>query len=319
MGRILLTLLLALFLFTSAFADGASDLARIQALLDAGKPDAASRALDRLPPAQLRKADALLLRSTAALMLGDRERGEADLDKALKLDPSLRQGWLNRAALLIADERYPEAQKALEKAQKLDPQAEDNYLNLGAVQLLQGQLQPAQEHFQAYLEHRSQAPQAHFLIATNYAINGYSALAIEHLAAAIEGDESYRILARTDARFGPLSEQPGFQQLLSRDVYRLPPNAFVERRPVSILYGEDGGELLIALLDALRRTRIAFRPQVEVTADWALVTGDVRIKISNQGQQGWVEISALPGAMTRAQFQQKAETIFANLTPRPVR
>ena len=70
-------------------------------------------------------------------MLGDMEPGRRDLDRALELDPELRQGWLNRAALAVAEERYADAVAAFRRAEALDPAAPENDLNVGTAQLLQ--------------------------------------------------------------------------------------------------------------------------------------------------------------------------------------
>jgi len=89
-------------------------LAAAQAAIDVGNAQGALELVAPVLKHDGKNARALLLRSTARCMLGDLAPCKADLDKALKLDPKLRQGWLNRGALAIADGRYDDALAALD-------------------------------------------------------------------------------------------------------------------------------------------------------------------------------------------------------------
>jgi len=122
-GKISLALALALAFCLSTRPAGAAaapseDLAAAQRLLDEGQPAQAVKVL-----AKARSAQGLLLRSTAALMAGDEKAGRRDLDRALAVDPTLRQAWQNRAALAIADRRYDAAWSDFLRAQQIDPRA----------------------------------------------------------------------------------------------------------------------------------------------------------------------------------------------------
>ncbi len=89
--------------------------------VDAGDSE---RALDLLAPILKREpknARALLLRSTARCIGGELDDCRKDLDQALALDPTLRQGWLNRAGLAIADKRYDDAIVALAAGREARP------------------------------------------------------------------------------------------------------------------------------------------------------------------------------------------------------
>jgi len=304
-----------------------------QELLDDGQPQAALDFLDSETKSRKPSPRVLLLRSTALLMLGDQPQGEAELDRALALDPSLRQGWLNRAALRIAEERYGEAQQALEKAQELDPSAVDSYLNLGAVMLLQGQLAPATEHFEAYLGRAPQSAEAPYLVATNYAIAGYVQLAVKNLRQAILLDERSRLRARTDSRFDRILESGPYQKLLFEDSYRPPAGAHRIRRTVPMAYGDGGAPLLGAVIDSLRAAGLPFDPRVEVTPSWALLWGEMRFRVSavegtdqtapddanseEKGQgSGIVSISAPAERLSPAQWKDQTERFFRELALR---
>ena len=81
-----------------------------------GQPEAAAAFLDSWLQANPKDAGALLQRSTARFMMDEMETGRRDLERALELDPSLRQGWLNRAALDLADEDHAAALEAFRRA-----------------------------------------------------------------------------------------------------------------------------------------------------------------------------------------------------------
>ena len=169
-----------------------------QELVDAGRLDEAAELLEKHLRRSQRDAQAHLLLSTVRFLEGDRDRGRARLDRALELDPTLRQAWLNRAALDLSERRLDEALTALYKARDLDPSAIDNALNIGAVLVLRGRLSEASEQFGAYLTQTANSAEAYLLVASNYALGGYSALAVEHLRRAIATDERMRRRARTD-------------------------------------------------------------------------------------------------------------------------
>ncbi len=188
--------------------DRAQALAEAQELIDGDRPD---EALQRVEPLLTKNADdapALLIRGTARLMLGDVEAGRRDLDRSLALDPGQRRGWLNLAALHVAEERYDDALHAFLEAEKLDRTAPENDLNIGAVLLLQGKLKPASERFASYLAGGGATADGNYLVATNYALAGYAALAVEHLRRAVELDERSRLRARTDPNFSGLNGNP---------------------------------------------------------------------------------------------------------------
>jgi len=289
-------------------------LARAQELLDRGQAEEVAKVLAPLLRGANPDARALLLASSAEIQLGDEDKGRRDLEHAVQLDPSLRQGWLNLAAMEIAAKRYDKAYDDLLTAQKLDPAAHDSEVNLGAVLLLQGKLEPASEHFKRYLTLEASSPNAYYLVATNYASAGYSALALQHLERAIELDERSRLRARTDANFADLGNDPRFQRLLARDSYRPPAGAYFARQVYPVRYDAGDGKLLDAVLEALRIAKEPFDPTVEVTDDWALVWGEMRIKVGREANgQGSVELSAPPERMTPAEWERRSARLLREI------
>jgi len=302
---------------TAARARPADDrLDRAQALIDAERPNEALDLLQPLPEGRGPRARALLLTSTAKLMLGQMEEGRTDLDRAIELDPKLRQAWLNRAGLDIADGHYDAALEALETASRLDPEAEDNHLNLGAVLLLQGRIGEATQHFERYLAVARNPAEAAYLVAKNYAGGGYARLGVENLRRAVALDERYRLNAHIDPAFRPISESPELEQLLETDTYQ-PPSDY--RRVVRAFDGRfDGGNgpILSATLEALRTLGEPFDPRVEVAPEWAVIHGErLRVKISDEtsaGGDGGAEIllSAPPEAFTSEAWTERAGQIL---------
>lgn len=295
----------------------AGDLAKAQELVDAERPEEALELLEPLLADQPADAEALLLRSTARLMLGERKAGRADLDRVLRLDPNQRRAWLNRAALDLAEHDYAGALEAFQRAETLAPGAPDNDLNIGAVLLLQGQLRPASERFARYLEASPGSSDAFYLVATNYAVAGYEALAIEHLRRAVDLDELARLRARTDPNFADLRDNPRFGSLLNVDSYRPPEGAYTASDTFEVPYDPEGGALLDAVIYTLQLAARPFDPRVEVTDAWAVVRGDFRVKISNTlGSRGLVQVSAPAGSFTPAEWRARTEELFRGIRVR---
>lgn len=310
--------LVALFLAAALAVPAAASeerLARAQALLDEGRPTAA---IEALGPVLRRDPDhprALLLRSTAYFMDGRTEKGRADLDRVLAVAPELRQAWLNRAGLDIAEERYERAIEALERARELDPDALDSHLNLGAVRLLQGSLQEATEHFESYLEAAGGTADAHYLVATNYAGRGYAALAVDNLRRAVELDERFRLEARTDPNFEAIAEAPVLRELLETDLEPPGPDHRVSRHAFPATFDRGEGPLLSAVLEGLRMAGEPFDSRIEVTPRWALVHGDLRIKVYDQPgpeetTEGVVAVSAPESAFPLDEWERRVDRLL---------
>ncbi len=290
-----------------ALGEGDPRLVQVQAHLDQGQPQEALELLEAVLQKGKPSAETLLLRSTGRVMTADLEGGFKDLQRALKIDPTLRQAWLNLAGLEIAEKRYGAAYDALVEARKLDPTAADNDLNLGAVLLMQGQLVRAGGHFENYLE-RQRSSDAHFLVAGNYALAGRSERALAQLRRAIEIDERLRPRARADSRF---LAPDGFPALLAADTYTPPPGAHTRAAAFRIPYDPQDNRLLFAVVEALNQLAVPYEPGVETTADWALVWADMRIKVHNQANgTGVVSLSAPAERFTAAEWQRRADELF---------
>jgi len=280
--------------------------------LEAGRTEEALRLAEEALQRNRDDAGALLVRSTVRCIEGEVERCRADLDRALELDPALRQGWLNRSALAIAAERYDEALAALERAERLDPGAPDNALNQGAVLLLKGELEPATAQFRRYLERNPGSAEALYLVATNFALSGYAALALQHLERAIALDERTRVRARLDPNFAELAAAPSFQRLMATDGYRPAPGSQALAKSYPVPWSGSESLLLVAVLNALQITGAPLDPRVEVAEDWALLWSDLRIKVAREGPDRCrLELSAPPGRFTPEAWQRKTAELLS--------
>lgn len=303
---------LALLLAAPAIGQAPDPLAAAQRAVDQGRSEEALKLLQPILKREPKNAHAWLLRSTANCMEGEIEACRKDLDRALELDPALRQGWLNRSALAISDKRYDDALAALRKAEELDPAAPDNALNQGAVQLLAGRLAEASADFERYLTANARSADAYYLVASNFALAGYSALAVQHLARAVELDERSRVRARADANFADLAASRPFLQLLETDGWAPPFGSPTASRVYAAPYSGGGSPVLTALLNALQIARTPMDSRVEVTDAWALLWADVRVKLVRQSEtETRVELTGKPGAFSAAAWEARTQELFS--------
>ena len=288
-------------------------LAMAQRLLDQGQATQALEVLGEVLKKEKKNARALFLRSTARIMEGDLGNGFKDLQLALKLDPSLRQGWLNLAGIEIAEGRFDAAYKALLEAQRLDPRAPDNDLNLGAVLVMQGELERAAGHFDSYLATEGTSAEAHFLVAANYALAGAEQPALKHLKGAIELDEHFRLRAREDERFLRLSSLD-YKVLLNTDLYAVPADAHQLAAAFKVPYRQSDNKLLYAVLDALKQLGETYDPKIEANPRWALIWAEMRIKVTNQSDgTGVVRLSAPADRFTTDEWHRRSQALFATI------
>lgn len=315
--RLALALLVLPFLTfrAEAQAPAAGDpLARAQAAVDAGNAETALKLVEPILKRDKKNARALLIRSTARCLEGDLPACEKDLDAALAADPNLRQGWLNRSALAIAEKRWDDALAALDRAEAVDPAAADNGLNHGAVFLMKGELEPAAAQFRRYLDRAGNDPNAWYLVATNYAFSGYAALAVEHLSRAVAIDERQRLRARVDPNFAELAAHRGFQQLLTTDSFRPAPGSLSAEKTMHTRLAGPDSPIVTAALNAVQLSGLPIRGSVEVTDDWALLWTDFRVKLSKaDGDLTLVTLTADPGRYTPEQWSARTEAFFGTL------
>ena len=293
-----------------ASAQSEARLAMAQRFLDQDKAAQALEIVESVLRKDKKNARGVLLRSTARIMSGDLSAGFKDLQRALKLDPSLRQGWLNLAGLEIAERRYEAAYDALVTAQKLDPSAPDSDLNLGAVLVMQGYLEKAERHFDRYLAALGASAEAQFLVASNYALADSEELAIEHLRRSIRIDERYRMKARSNERFLGLNSLD-YKVLLNTDAYTPPAGAHQVVAAYRVPYRQSDNELLYAVLNALQQLEMPYDPKIEANPRWALIWAGMRIKVADQSDgTGVVSLSAPKESFADDEWHRLSQELF---------
>lgn len=93
-------------------------------------------------------------------------------------------------------------------------QSAEEYYNYGIALINARSLAQAREHLEKGLEIAPQADHIHYALALAQALSGDLAAAHDHLKKAIELEPRNRIIARQDADFAPLANQPPFDMLL---------------------------------------------------------------------------------------------------------
>ena len=288
----------------------------VQTLIDRGEP---AEALDLLASVNKRRGKKAkesprekMLRGTARIMLGEIKAGAELLESSLEADPSLREGWLNLGGLEVAEGKYEKALAAFQKAHDLAPDRPESHLNLGAVLVLLDRRVEARDHFDRFLRLEGGTADGHFLVAANYALAKLEHLAIEHLAKAIQLDESKRMEARQDRRFLALDSME-YRILLLNDQYEPPPDYHKYAAAFRKRWKQSEPALLYAVLDALAAQGMPYRGEVESNPRWALVWAErnVRIKIENQDNgTGVVRMSAPPSEFTPDEWQQMCHELL---------
>lgn len=313
--RLLPLLLLSLLVFTALTAAPAraddAQLAKIEKLIDDGDGPQALALLQKTIKGQPTPREQML-RGSARILLGELKAGGNEIEEALGRDPTLRRGWLNLAALDIAEGKYAVAYESFKKAQALDPNAPDSYLNLGACLMMMGRSAEAREHFDRYLSLRATA-EDYYLVAANYALGRAYDLVVKTLEKAIALDERMRLRARSDDRF-LLVDTLEYRVLLFTDNYQPPADHYKTAAAFKQSYSQQNDKLVRAALEGLRRSGLRYEQEVEATARWVIVWGDLRMKIANQENgTGVISLSAPKSRFTPELWSQKTQEIFRSV------
>jgi len=142
-------------------------------------------------------------------------------------------------------------------------------------------------------------------------------LTVKNLQEAFLLDERYRLRARTDPNFDTTSTKGAYQRLLRLDSYKPPPGAYSAQRTYSLAYDLADGKLLGHVIDALKDAGMNFDPRIEATPTWALIWGDLRVKVRpGPPGKGVVEVSAPAERYSPNQWRQLTDNFFGRLDPR---
>lgn len=292
-----------------------TDLTTVSELLEREQPQEALKILDRRIKKNPKDVDARVLRSSARFMIGDLAGGRDDLNRALELAPENRRAWINLAALELAEENFPAALEAFQRIERLDPDAAENSLNIGAVLLLMNRFGDAQTRFRDYLARHPRDPQARYLVASNYAMRGFTDPAIANLRRSIALDEKMRSKARTDPNFAPLEKASAYQELLNTDSFRHAPGSRISSETYNAPYLAGQSVVLDAVISSLQLAGQPFDPRVEVATSWALIWSELRIKVADDGHGETVlELSAPPGRFDADAWRRVTTELLRGVT-----
>ena len=94
---------------------------------------------------------------------------------------------------------------------------DSDYLNDGLYHLNSGNLDKAQERFDYLLEKKYQDPFLEYLMSLLFLKKGEQEICLQHLGAAIEKDEVYKVIAHNEPDFDSLFESEDFVNLINVD------------------------------------------------------------------------------------------------------
>ena len=77
---------------------------------------------------------------------------------------------------------------------------------------------------------------------------------------------------------------------------------------------QSGNKLLYAVLDALRQLREPYDVAIEANPRWALIWGEMRIKVTNQASgTGVVSLSAPAESFTAEEWHRRSQALFRKI------
>jgi Flp pilus assembly protein TadD len=107
-----------------------------------------------------------------------------------------------------------EATATLYQALYLNPKLASVHNNLGLIRAKRGDLEGALEEWSKAIAINAAHDSAHYNMARIYALQGDMVRSIRSLKTAIELNSSNREVAKTDAAFNHIREEPGYRELI---------------------------------------------------------------------------------------------------------
>ena len=161
-------------------------------------------------PGQSEKAATFYEQGQAAQQRGDNQSAVLLYSKAIDADPSLFQPYYQRATAFIALDRGSQAEADLRKAIDLNPGFAKSHRALGQLMLDQGKTEDAKREFARALEIDQELSGVRLYYASALLKSGDPAAAMEHLHIAIQQGETkpltYALLGLAEERTGKTAE-----------------------------------------------------------------------------------------------------------------
>jgi tetratricopeptide (TPR) repeat protein len=155
-----------------------------------------------------------LSKAEGYLMLGLHEDALSEAVAAFSLDPESYDANLTYGVVLIALERFDEADTALTKTIELDPDRPLAYVHLAYVHRRTISLDKAIETISLALERQPGMALANYNLACYYALKGDTEEALRFLGRAINLAPDFREAARTDEDFASLQTNDRFRRIV---------------------------------------------------------------------------------------------------------
>jgi tetratricopeptide (TPR) repeat protein len=157
---------------------------------------------------------ALYNRGNALHNLGRYEEAIASYNKAIEIKPDYHQALYNRGNALHNLGRYEEAIASYNKALQIKSDYYQAWNNQGTAFFLLEQYEKAIESYDEALEIRPNKPNIFYNKACCYGLQNEIDLALENLKKAINLDDKYREMAKTDSDFDNIRQDTRFIELL---------------------------------------------------------------------------------------------------------
>jgi tetratricopeptide (TPR) repeat protein len=137
-------------------------------------------------------------------------------DKALEINPDHDQTWNNRGSALGKLERYQEAIESYDKALEIKPDKDQPWNNRGVILGKLGRYEEAIASYDKALDIKPDYADAFYNKACCYALQKEVNLALENLETAINLDNQYQQMAKTDTDFDNIRHDSRFQEVLNQ-------------------------------------------------------------------------------------------------------
>jgi tetratricopeptide (TPR) repeat protein len=163
-------------------------LKEADACLHTGKPIQAIDVFGELIRNDPKDAFSYMNRGTVRIVLGDAEKGMADLTTAIGLKPDLMEAWYNRGnALLLNLQRYDDAISDLNEAISLKPDFAPAYCSRGLAKLKLGRYDDALADYDSGISRDPKQNYCHSNRGDLYLHTGQYQKAIDDLSMALSG------------------------------------------------------------------------------------------------------------------------------------
>ena len=176
------------------------------ALAKLGRHEEALKSFDKALKSKLDYYVAWYNRGVVLGYLGRYEDAIASYDKAVKIKPYKHEVWVNRGIALDNLRRYQEAIASYDKALEFKPDDPEAWGNRSVPLMYLGRYEEALKSCDKALELNPDEPAWYYNKACYYALQNNVELAIENLQRAINLDEKYHEMAKTDRDFDEIRE-----------------------------------------------------------------------------------------------------------------